>query len=153
MQLFDIQSTAEKYAYYREQATAIFGICPLTTSTTTSSLSGNIGSEPVQYTRKTGESSLHSHTALHKIFYIHLTSLIVTNAKLLIYHTSKIPGLLNLRNSNHSVTPWSHDVVSRAIRSTIPTDASDIEPRQYISWLCASSGNVGTTSSSAAQGM
>ena len=55
VQFFDIQATTDKYAYYREQTTAIFGMCPPTTSP----MSGRIGSEPVRYARQSGESSLY----------------------------------------------------------------------------------------------
>ena len=149
MPFCDTQSTAEKYAYYRDQATAIFGICPLTTSTTTSPLSCHIGSESVQYARQIGESlfSLLYSDTQEELYDQHLHKCILP-----IYDISTLSGLQNLSSSDRSVTSWSHDVVSRAIRSTIPSDASDIEPRQYISWLCTSSGASRTGSSSAAQG-
>jgi hypothetical protein len=50
-----------------------------------------------------------------------------------------------LKISDHCacVSSWSNETVSRAIRSTIPADASDPEPRQFTSWLGESSGERG----------
>ena len=37
--------------------------------------------------------------------------------------------------SGHCVSSWSDHMISCAIKSTIPADAADVDPRQYTSWL------------------
>ena len=47
---------------------------------------------------------------------------------------------LKILNRCVCVSSWSNETVSRAIRSTVPADASDPEPRQFTPWLGESSG-------------
>lgn len=37
--------------------------------------------------------------------------------------------------SGHCVSSWSDHMITKAIGSTIPLDAADVDPRQYTSWL------------------
>ena len=52
-----------------------------------------------------------------------------------IIYNSCITAKLELKMSGHCVSSWSDHMISKAIGSTIPPDAADVDPRQYTSWL------------------
>lgn len=52
-----------------------------------------------------------------------------------IVYYSYIAAKLELKMSGHCVSSWSDHMISKAIGSTIPLDAADVDPRQYTSWL------------------
>lgn len=53
----------------------------------------------------------------------------------IIIYNSYITAKLELKMSGHCVSSWSDHMISKAIGSTIPLDAADVDPRQYTSWL------------------
>ena len=60
-------------------------------------------------------------------------------------YNSNITAKLELKMSGHCVSSWSDQMISRAIKSTIPPDAADVDPRQYTSWLSERSSSASSS--------
>ena len=138
-----VQLLEEQYATYRSLATSIFGFNSLSPSLPHSVAADKIMSEPVSYVSSKGKrSELGSVSALEPP----VTAALSVSCPLLInvvnsstfYSVDCGP----LRASSDCVSSWSKETLSRAIRSTIPADASDVEPRHFTPWLGESSGEA-----------